>query len=250
MLETTVVVIGGGATGMGTLRDLCMRGVPAILLEQGGLAHGTSSRFHGLLHSGGRYAVNDNESARECIEENMIVRRIGRQCVEETEGFFALTPGDDPAYVAPWAEACHKAGIDAQELDVAEALRLEPNLAPDIRRVFRVPDSCVDGFRLVLHNAMSAKRYGGRVLTYHEVTAIHQNNGTVCGVTALDRISGEMVEISCQSVVNAAGSWSGRIAGLAGLDVAVSPDRGTLIVFNHRFTSRVVNRLVGTKGLN
>lgn len=243
MLETTVVVIGGGATGMGTLRDLCMRGVPAILLEQGGLAHGTSSRFHGLLHSGGRYAVNDNESARECIEENMIVRRIGRQCVEETEGFFALTPGDDPAYVTPWAEACHKAGIDAQELDVAEALRLEPNLAPDIRRVFRVPDSCVDGFRLVLHNAMSAKRYGGRVLTYHEVTAIHQNNGTVCGVTALDRISGEMVEISCQSVVNAAGSWSGRIAGLAGLDVAVSPDRGTLIVFNHRFTSRVVNRL-------
>ena len=38
MLETTVVVIGGGATGMGTLRDLAMRGVPAILLEQGGLA--------------------------------------------------------------------------------------------------------------------------------------------------------------------------------------------------------------------
>ena len=68
MLETTVVVIGGGATGIGTLRDLCMRGVPAILLEQGGLAHGTSSRFHGLLHSGGRYAVGDNESARECIE--------------------------------------------------------------------------------------------------------------------------------------------------------------------------------------
>ena len=243
MLETTVVVIGGGATGMGTLRDLCMRGVPAILLEQGGLAHGTSSRFHGLLHSGGRYAVNDNESARECIEENMIVRRIGRQCVEETEGFFALTPGDDPAYVDPWAEACRKAGIDARELDVAEALRLEPNLSPDIRRVFRVPDSCVDGFRLVLHNAMSAKRHGGRVMTYHEVTAIHQRNGKVCGVTALNRLSGESLEIACQCVVNAAGSWSGRIAGLAGLDVAVSPDRGTLIVFNHRFTSRVVNRL-------
>ncbi len=243
MLETTVVVIGGGATGMGTLRDLCMRGVPAILLEQGGLAHGTSSRFHGLLHSGGRYAVNDNESARECIEENMIVRRIGRQCVEETEGFFALTPGDDPAYVEPWAEACRKAGIDAQELDVAEALRLEPNLSPDIRRVFRVPDSCVDGFRLALHNAMSARRHGGRVMTYHEVTAIHQRNGKVCGVTARNSISGESLEIACQCVVNAAGSWSGRIAGLAGLDVAVSPDRGTLIVFNHRFTSRVINRL-------
>ena len=154
MLETTVVVIGGGATGIGTLRDLCMRGVPAILLEQGGLAHGTSSRFHGLLHSGGRYAVSDTESARECIEENMIVRRIGRQCVEETEGFFALTPQDDPAYVDRWVEACGQAGIEAAELSVEEALRLEPNLSPKISRVFRVPDSCVDGFRLVLHNAM------------------------------------------------------------------------------------------------
>ena len=49
MKETTVIIIGGGATGIGILRDLSMRGVPALLLEQGGLAHGTSSRFHGLL---------------------------------------------------------------------------------------------------------------------------------------------------------------------------------------------------------
>ena len=47
-----VVVIGGGATGAGTLRDLAMRGVKALLLEQRDLVHGTSSRFHGLLHSG------------------------------------------------------------------------------------------------------------------------------------------------------------------------------------------------------
>ena len=47
MKETTVIIIGGGATGIGILRDLSMRGVPALLLEQGGLAHGTSSRFHG-----------------------------------------------------------------------------------------------------------------------------------------------------------------------------------------------------------
>ncbi|WP_291440810.1 anaerobic glycerol-3-phosphate dehydrogenase subunit GlpA [Desulfovibrio sp.] len=243
MLETTVVVIGGGATGIGALRDLCMRGIPAILLEQGGIAHGTSSRFHGLLHSGARYVVNDNESARECIEENMIVRRIGRQCVEETEGFFALTPQDDPAYVEKFVTGCREAGIDAQEIEVAEALRLEPNLSPEVRRVFRVPDSCVDGFRLVLHNAMSARRHGGRMLTYHEATAIKLRNGRVCGVTAVDRHTGATVEIACQCVINAAGSWAGRIAGMAGLDVALSPDRGTLVVFNHRFTSRVINRL-------
>ena len=110
MKETTVIIIGGGATGIGILRDLSMRGVPALLLEQGGLAHGTSSRFHGLLHSGARYAVSDSESARECIEENMILRRIGKQSVEETEGFFVRTKLDDPAFEPGWVEACARAG--------------------------------------------------------------------------------------------------------------------------------------------
>lgn len=95
MQYATVVVIGGGATGTGILRDLAMRGIKAVLLEQRDLAYGTSSRFHGLLHSGGRYAVKDPESARECIEENRILRRIGRYCVEETEGFFVRLPEDD-----------------------------------------------------------------------------------------------------------------------------------------------------------
>lgn len=241
--ETTVVIIGGGATGAGILRDLSMRGVRAILLEQGGLAHGTSSRFHGLLHSGGRYAVGDNEAARECIEENTILRRVGRECVEETEGFFVLTPQDDPAYVDGWVEACGRAGIRAEQVDVAEARRLEPNLAPDILAVYRVPDACVDGFRLVWHNACSARRYGGELLTYHRVTGIEQQGGRIRGVTARNMISGEDVRIACDVVINAAGSWAGQVAQLAGLDVRVSPDRGTLIAFNHRFTSRVINRL-------
>ena len=54
MEKTTAVIIGGGATGVGILRDLSMRGVAAVLLEQRDLAYGASSRFHGLLHSGGR----------------------------------------------------------------------------------------------------------------------------------------------------------------------------------------------------
>lgn len=243
MLSPRVVVIGGGATGIGILRDLSMRGIPAVLLEQGGLAHGTSSRFHGLLHSGARYVVSDNDAARECIEENTILRRIGKQCVEETEGFFALTPQDDPDYVTPWLEGCAKAGISADALEVREALRLEPNLAPDISRVYRVPDSCVDGFRLVWHNAMSARAYGGEVLTYHTVTGIEHQNGAISGVHARNNVSGETLFFPCEFVVNATGSWSGIIARMAGLDVQVAPDRGTLVVFNHRFTSRVINRL-------
>lgn len=241
--HTTVVIVGGGATGIGILRDLSMRGVKAVLLEQGGIASGASSRYHGLLHSGGRYAVKDNEAARECIEENMILRHIGRECVEESEGFFVLTRQDDPAYEKPWVEACARAGIKAEPVDVKEALRLEPNLDPTIKSVYRVPDSSVDGFRLIWHNAMSSRRYGGEMLTYHEVVAIEQEGGKVKAVRARNRITGEELCISCDMVVNAAGSWAAKIVELVGLEVGVQPDRGTLIAFNHRFTSRIINRL-------
>ena len=220
-----------------------MRGVKAVLLEQGGLAHGTSSRFHGLLHSGGRYAVNDVEAARECIEENMILRRVGWHCVEESEGFFALTAQDDASYVQRWLDGCAKAGITTEQISVREARTLEPGLAPDIREVYRVPDSSVDGFRLVWHNGMSARRYGGELYTYHTVTAIESKGGKVTGVKVHNNLTNEDFDIACEYVVNAAGPWAGELAHLAGLSVDVTPDRGTLVVFNHRFTSRIINRL-------
>ncbi len=243
MQEYQVVIIGGGATGVGILRDLSMRGIKALLIEQGGLAYGTSSRFHGLLHSGARYVMGDMESARECIEENLLLRKMCKQCVEETEGFFVQTPEDPSDFVAPWVDACANAGIEATELEVKDALRLEPNLAPDIQRVYRVPDSCIDGFRLVWHNASAARRYGSNFLTYHRVTGIETANGKVKGVHVINTLTEETLFVACQYIVNAAGSWCGEIAHMAGLDVPVSPDRGTLIVFNYRFTSRVINRL-------
>ncbi len=243
MNQIQVVVIGGGATGTGILRDLSMRGIPALLVEKGDLASGTSSRFHGLLHSGARYAVNDPDAARECIRENTILRRIGKSCVEETEGYFVRTPGDDPEFEPRWVSACRACGIDVEEVSLADALRREPNLTPHARAVYRVPDSAVDGFRLVWHNVMSARRYGGKFRTYCRVTGIESASGKVKSVSLLDTQTGEKETVPCELVINATGSWTGEVARLAGLEVSVTPDRGTLLAFNHRFTNRVVNRL-------
>lgn len=77
MEQATVIVIGGGATGVGILRDLAMRGVDVMLVEKQDLVNGASSRYHGWLHSGGRYAVKDQRPLR-CIEENTILRKIGK----------------------------------------------------------------------------------------------------------------------------------------------------------------------------
>ncbi|MGF7186583.1 glycerol-3-phosphate dehydrogenase [Desulfitispora alkaliphila] len=242
--KTEVVVIGGGATGTGILRDLSMRGVKAILVEEHDLAHGTSSRFHGLLHSGARYAVKDYEAAKECIDENKIMRKIGKgTCVEETEGLFVQLPGDDPAYADQWIKACEKAGITVKEIPVEKALELEPNINPQIQRAFIVPDAAVDGFRLVWANVESAERYGGKAYTYNRLDEIITNEGKVTGVVVTDTVSSQSREIECDYVINACGAWAGKVAALAGVDIKVTADKGTLIAFNHRLTSRVVNRL-------
>ncbi len=245
--EWDVVVIGGGATGAGVLRDLAMRGLKPLLLEQRDLAHGTSSRFHGLLHSGARYAVSDAEAAKECIAENRILRAIGRHCVENTEGLFVLTPEDreaDPTFEERWVDACARCDIEAEPIPVEQALQIEPNLSPDILAAYRVPDAAVDGFRLVWQNVLSARRHGAAFRTYTEVRGIVREGGHVVGVEAADAHTGERAVIPCRFVVNATGSWAGNLARMAGLDhINIRPDRGALIAFNHRFSGRVVNRL-------
>ena len=104
--EYDVIIIGGGITGAGTARDCAMRGLKTLIIERFDFTAGATGRNHGLLHSGARYAVTDQESACECIEENMILRRIARHCVEETDGLFITLPEDDIAYQSTFVDSC------------------------------------------------------------------------------------------------------------------------------------------------
>ncbi len=135
-LNTEVLVIGGGATGTGIIRDLSLRGFKAVLVEKRDLAHGTTGRYHGLLHSGGRYVVKDPQAAQECIDENKILRKIMPQCIEDTGGFFVLTPWDELEYAPKFIAGCQTAGIPVEEIPISEMLRQEPSLNPKITAVF------------------------------------------------------------------------------------------------------------------
>src|SRR5271154_7532515 len=119
-LSADVLVIGGGATGAGVAWDAALRGYDVVLVDRFDLAEGTAGRFHGLLHSGGRYAVKDPQAARECIGENIILRRIAADCIEDTGGLFVTTPIDDPAYADRFITACRDTGIPVEEIGVAE----------------------------------------------------------------------------------------------------------------------------------
>jgi len=94
-----VVVIGGGAAGTGTARDLAMRGFNVTLVERGNLVEGTTGCTHGQLRTGGRYAVSDRESAVDCMQESRILHRTAGHCIDDTGGLFVQLEGDSDRYI-------------------------------------------------------------------------------------------------------------------------------------------------------
>ena len=242
-LQTEVLVIGGGATGAGVAWDCALRGFQTILVERRDLGDGTSGRFHGLLHSGGRYAVKDPDAARECVEENVILRRIAADCIEDTGGLFVTTPDDDPAYGDEFLAGCARTGVPAEEIDPAQALRREPRLNPRIQRAFTVPDAGIDAWKTVWALARAARAHGARILPYHRVVGVLRDGDAVVGAGVLDEHGGEEIAIEAGFTLNASGAWAGQIAGMAGIeDVEILPGKGIMIAMNHRLVNTVINR--------
>ena len=242
-LTTEMLVVGGGATGAGVAWDASLRGLDVILVDRFDLAEGTSGRFHGLLHSGGRYAVKDAPAARECIGENRILRRVAADCIEDTGGMFVTTPWDDPAYADRFVTACRETDVDCEEISVAQALRDEPRLHPQISRAFRVPDANMDIWKTVWAMAHGAEQRGARILPYHQVTAIRRDGERVTGALVHDARADVELEIEAGVTVNATGAWAGQLAAMAGIEgVRVFPGRGIMIAMNHRLVNTVINR--------
>ena len=220
--ESDVIIIGGGATGAGIARDCALRGLRVTLLERHDIATGATGRNHGLLHSGARYAVTDGESARECISENQILRRIARHCIEATDGLFITLPEDDIAFQQTFMDACTAAGISTEAIDPQRALRMEPHINPQLIGAIKVPDGTVDPFRLTAANMLDAREHGAIILTGHEVVGLIRNGSTVSGVKVRDAHSGARLDLHAPVVINAAGIWGQHIAEYADMSENVS----------------------------
>jgi glycerol-3-phosphate dehydrogenase len=245
-IETEILVIGGGSTGTGVAWDAALRGFRVVLIEKRDLTHGTTGRYHGLLHSGGRYVVKDPRSAIECIAENRILRTTHTHCIEDTSGFYVVTPEDEGDYPERFRAACAETGVPCNEISVAEARRREPLLNPRISRVFEVPDGSADSFLATHATAQAAQQVGAQILVYHELiellTAGSDGDRRVVGARARNMATGEDVIIHAAMVINAAGAWAGRVAALAGAEVKVIPGKGVMLAMNHRLVNTVINR--------
>lgn len=244
-LQADVVVVGGGATGAGVVRDVAMRGYKAILVDRADLGQGTTGRYHGLLHSGGRYVVSDPHSATECAQENAIITRIHANAVEATGGLFVVTPEDTEEYADKFQAAADATRVPCEEISIADALRREPRLNRGIKRAFAVQDGSVDGWQMVWGAAHSAMDHGATVLPYHAVEKITRDGDQVTGVICRDLKKNEQITIDCRFVINAGGPWAGQIAAMADCPgVEVVPGRGIMIAMNHRLVNTVVNRCI------
>jgi glycerol-3-phosphate dehydrogenase len=237
------LIIGGGGTGGALAHDLALRGLQVTLVERGEVTSGTTGRHHGLLHSGARYAVADQESAVECIEENMILRRIAPGTFEENDGLFVAITDDDVAYSSLFIEGCAECGIPTRRLTREQALRLEPNLNPQTKMAVQIPDATMDAMRMPLRFFATAKHNGAVIKPYTEVLEVLKQGDTVTGVKVTDHTSNKQYEITADIVINAAGPWSGKIADMVGVEVPIRPSPGVMLALRGRLCNMVINRL-------
>lgn len=249
-MSYSVIVIGGGATGTGTARDLAIRGFDVTLVERGNLTEGTTGRTHGHLHSGARYAVSDQESAKDCMQENRILHRIAGHCIEDTSGLFVQLEGDPDEYFEEKIAGCAECDIPTKILSGAEARRREPYLTDKVMRAIQVPDGAIDPFRLCVANAADAVDNGATVETHAKVVDVLVENGTVTGIE-IERqgpnylgegSEGDMQILEADYVVSATGAWAGQLAAMADIELDMALSKGAMVVTNVRQLDTVINR--------
>ena len=240
--STELLVIGGGATGLGVAWDACLRGIKVLLVDQSDLGQGTSGRYHGLLHSGGRYVISDPASARDCARENEILRRLAPSTIEDTGGLFVSAPTDPAEFPDRWLAACRDTGVSAEEVTIAETLQREPLLNPALTRAFRVRDGSLDSFDLLHLLAAAIRAAGGQVWLRHKVQRLLMDGSAVAGAEVVDRATGESRQVGARVVVNAAGPWAKGIASLARVDLPIALGRGAMVAMASRLVNTVINR--------
>lgn len=239
-----VVVIGGGATGLGTAIDAASRGYQSLLLERADFAQGTSSRSTKLAHGGVRYLQQGNVSlVIEALQERGLMRRNAPHLVH------------DLRFVVPnydwWEAPFYGIGMKVYDLLAGKHGFGRSSLLSRQETIERLPtierqglrggviyyDGQFDDARLAINLAQTAAEQGATVLNYFEVTALRHHDGLVVGVAAQDRESGERYDIQAAVVVNATGVFSDSVRRLddPSCKPMIRPSQGVHIVLERDF---------------
>jgi glycerol-3-phosphate dehydrogenase len=225
-----LLIIGGGITGAGILRDAAMRGLTVAMVDRGDFGIGTSSRSSRLVHGGLRYLEHFQwKLVREALSERRVLLNIAPHLVHRLPFVLPSHAGDR---VPRWKLAVGLGlyGLLAtggnvarpRTLGKAGVLALEPNLrARGLRGGGVYTDAQCDDARLVVATIRSGVMHGGRVCNYLEVTDLTLTGNRITGVSVADRLTGAIGSIVARTVVNATGPWTDQVRRLE--DPAATP---------------------------
>jgi len=219
-----LLVIGGGITGAGVLRDAATRGLRALLVEREDFASGTSSRSSKLIHGGLRY-IGEGHLAmtRESCRERDRMMRLDPDLVRPLEFLFpAYRGGRYPMWQVRSALGIYSALANFRPtarfriVDPEGVLERVPELRGEgLQGAGLYSDGQVDDARLVLETLKSAREFGGHAVNHAEaVEFLRGDDGLLCGARIVDRLSGETTEVRAAAIVNAAGPAVERVRGI------------------------------------
>jgi glycerol-3-phosphate dehydrogenase len=240
-LETAywdLIVIGGGITGAGILREAVRSGLRAVLLEQRDFAWGTSSRSSKLVHGGLRYLKEGRILlTRASVQEREHLLRDAPGLVEPLGFLQTVYEGDSPGR---WMFEIGLTIYDLLALQwdhqyyAPEDFRLlAPHIAEgELQGGFRFADAQTDDARLVLRVLAEAQDGGGLALNYARVTGLlYAADGLVNGVRVQDETDRRTCEIHATAVVNATGAWVDGLRREVGAPGRIRPLRGSHLLF-------------------
>lgn len=239
-----IIIIGGGASGLGAAIDAASRGYKTLLLEKYDFAKGTSSRSTKLVHGGVRYLQNGDISlVIEALKERGIMRNNAPHLVRDLS--FVIPSYDwwnSPFYglgLKIYDLMAGKLGLGPSTiLDHKETIALIPNVKQeDLRGGVIYHDGQFDDARMAVSMAQTAENHGATLLNYVGVTGLEKQNDLITGLTATDTLTNTDYQLKARVVINATGVFSDQILQLDQPEcpAMIRPSQGVHLVLEKKF---------------
>lgn len=239
-----IIIIGGGATGLGTAVDAALRGYKTVLLEQCDFAKGTSSRSTKLVHGGVRYLKQGNIAlVLEALRERGLLIQNAPHLVHSQSFIVPVYDWwEGPFYgvgLKVYDMLAGKLGLGQSKLlSREETLAKIPTLEADgLHGGVIYSDGQFDDARLAVNLAQTSAALGGTLINYMKVENLLKTAGMVSGVAATDRETGQRYELHGRAVINATGVFADTIMRMddSSTENMIAPSQGVHLVLDRRF---------------
>lgn len=239
-----VIIIGGGATGLGTALDSASRGLKTLLVEQSDFAKGTSSRSTKLVHGGVRYlAQGDIGLVKHALRERGLLQQNAAHLVHKEEfiipcyDWFSVAKYFVGLTLYDWLAGKYSFG-KSKFFNKKETSKLMPGIKEKgLKGAIRYFDGKFDDARLAINIAQTAIEQGATLINYMKVISLLKDGNNIIGIEAEDTLTHQKFKLNAKVVINATGVFVDEILQMNNPNAKkmVRPSQGVHIVLKKEF---------------